>query len=174
MHLQNISCSAFHRHATTYLEPAVIHKWHQYQEAEFEFLSQRKVKIGGDIRADSPGKLPFLYSNTYSVMTDRVVTRKLHFDESGEQQHHWHSLVQVSGFTWTKIKLSMSHNAQLISVSFSFTLIDKYQSTITENTHKKLDFHQLLDYEIQLVFPLCFVYRAMRLEGATTWRQRDS
>ncbi|KAK0156613.1 hypothetical protein N1851_000044 [Merluccius polli] len=72
MHLQNISYSAFRRHANTYLEPAVIHKWHQYQEAEFEFLSQRKVKIGGDIRADPPGKLPFLYSNTYSVMTDRV------------------------------------------------------------------------------------------------------
>ncbi|XP_041958231.1 uncharacterized protein LOC121716101 [Alosa sapidissima] len=55
MHLQNISYSAFRRHASSYLETAVIHQWHQYQEAEFEFLSQRKVKIGGDMRADSPG-----------------------------------------------------------------------------------------------------------------------
>ncbi|KAK0145629.1 hypothetical protein N1851_015461 [Merluccius polli] len=55
MHLQNISYSAFRRHASTYLETAVIHKWHQDQEAEFQLLSQRKVKIGGDMREDSPG-----------------------------------------------------------------------------------------------------------------------
>ncbi|XP_041960716.1 uncharacterized protein LOC121719306 [Alosa sapidissima] len=34
MHLQNISYSAFRRHASSYLETAVIHQWHQYQEAE--------------------------------------------------------------------------------------------------------------------------------------------
>ncbi|KAL2096063.1 hypothetical protein ACEWY4_008211 [Coilia grayii] len=55
MHLQNISYSAFRRHAKTYIEPAVIHKWHEFQDAELEVLSQWKVKIGGDMRADSPG-----------------------------------------------------------------------------------------------------------------------
>lgn len=77
MNLQSISYSVFRRHANTYLEPAVIHKWQQYQDEELQVLSQRKVKIGGDMRADSPGKLPFLYSNIYSVMTDRVVTQKI-------------------------------------------------------------------------------------------------
>ncbi|XP_030222827.1 uncharacterized protein LOC115551293 [Gadus morhua] len=55
MHLKSIGYTTFRRHARTYLEPAVIHKWHQFQEEELQFLSQRKVKIGGDMRADSPG-----------------------------------------------------------------------------------------------------------------------
>ncbi|KAG9266257.1 hypothetical protein AMEX_G20781 [Astyanax mexicanus] len=66
MHLRNISYTAFRRHANSYLEPAVVHKWRQYQETELQFLSQRKVKIGGDMRADSPGHSAKY--GTYSVM----------------------------------------------------------------------------------------------------------
>nr|XP_055024872.1 uncharacterized protein LOC129414783 isoform X2 [Misgurnus anguillicaudatus] len=55
MHLKSIGHSTFRRHARSYLEPAVIHKWHAFQESEFEHLRQRPVKIGGDMRADSPG-----------------------------------------------------------------------------------------------------------------------
>ena len=62
MHLKSIGYTTFRRNAQTYLEPAVIQKWHQLQEEELQFLSQRKVKIGGDMRADSPGKLPQLIS----------------------------------------------------------------------------------------------------------------
>lgn len=71
MHLQNISYSAFRRQASNYLEPAVIHKWHQYQDAELQFLSQRKVKIGGDMQADSLGKLP-VYVLQYFFSHDRL------------------------------------------------------------------------------------------------------
>ncbi|XP_049324303.1 uncharacterized protein LOC111195039 isoform X2 [Astyanax mexicanus] len=66
MHLRNISYTAFRRHANSYLEPAVVYKWRQYQETELQFLSQRKVKIGGDMRADSPGHSAKY--GTYSVM----------------------------------------------------------------------------------------------------------
>nr|XP_054597846.1 uncharacterized protein LOC107391876 isoform X2 [Nothobranchius furzeri] len=55
MHLQNISYTTFRNHANSYLQPAVIHTWQQYQEEELRILSQKRVKVGGDMRADSPG-----------------------------------------------------------------------------------------------------------------------
>ena len=59
MHLKSIGHSTFRRHARGYLEPAVIHKWRAFQESEFQYLSQSPVKIGGDMRADSPGKVAY-------------------------------------------------------------------------------------------------------------------
>uniref|UniRef100_A0A1A7YS46 Zgc:123060 n=1 Tax=Iconisemion striatum TaxID=60296 RepID=A0A1A7YS46_9TELE len=55
MHLQSMSYKAFQKLSDSYLQPAVIHQWQQYQEEELQILSQKTVKIGGDMRADSPG-----------------------------------------------------------------------------------------------------------------------
>ncbi|XP_063048719.1 uncharacterized protein LOC134445189 isoform X3 [Engraulis encrasicolus] len=55
LNLRSIGYTTFRRHARTYLEPAIIHKWHQFQEEQWKDLSQHKVKLGGDMRADSPG-----------------------------------------------------------------------------------------------------------------------
>ncbi|XP_063055957.1 uncharacterized protein LOC134449779 [Engraulis encrasicolus] len=66
MRLRNISYSSFRRHATRYIEPAVIHKWHQYQDGELESLRHQKLKLGGDMRADSPGHCAKY--GTYSLM----------------------------------------------------------------------------------------------------------
>ncbi|XP_063066590.1 uncharacterized protein LOC134458292 [Engraulis encrasicolus] len=66
MRLQNISYSAFRRHANRFLEPAVIHSWHQLQDTEVESVRHKKVKLGGDMRADSPGHCAKY--GTYSLM----------------------------------------------------------------------------------------------------------
>uniref|UniRef100_A0A1A8G7P5 Zgc:123060 n=1 Tax=Nothobranchius korthausae TaxID=1143690 RepID=A0A1A8G7P5_9TELE len=55
MHLQNMSYKAFQKLSNSYLQPAVIHKWQQYQEEQLRILSQKRVKVGGDMRADSAG-----------------------------------------------------------------------------------------------------------------------
>ena len=45
--------SAFHQHARSVIEPAVIHYWKTLQDV---MLSQEiKVIIGGNMRANSPG-----------------------------------------------------------------------------------------------------------------------
>uniref|UniRef100_A0A8C2KDZ0 Si:ch211-108c17.2 n=1 Tax=Cyprinus carpio TaxID=7962 RepID=A0A8C2KDZ0_CYPCA len=56
MNLKMHTYDAFRRHAKTYLEPAIIHKWNEDQNLQLHYLSQNKNAIlGGDMRADSPG-----------------------------------------------------------------------------------------------------------------------
>ncbi|XP_052434176.1 uncharacterized protein LOC127974730 isoform X1 [Carassius gibelio] len=56
MYLKTHTYDAFRRHARTYLEPAIIHKWNEDQNLQLHNLSQSKnLILGGGMRADSPG-----------------------------------------------------------------------------------------------------------------------
>ncbi|XP_073695165.1 uncharacterized protein [Garra rufa] len=56
MYLKMHTYDAFRRHARTYLEPAIIHKWNEDQNMQLHDLSKNKnVILGGDMRADLPG-----------------------------------------------------------------------------------------------------------------------
>ncbi|XP_034070943.1 uncharacterized protein LOC117545323 isoform X2 [Gymnodraco acuticeps] len=57
MQLEIIGYGTFRRHAKSYLEPAIIHKWNTDQQQNFDNLQQQggKVAVAGDMRADSPG-----------------------------------------------------------------------------------------------------------------------
>ncbi|XP_067268180.1 uncharacterized protein [Chanodichthys erythropterus] len=56
MYLKTHTYDAFRRHARTYLEPAIIHKWKEEQSLQLHYLSQNNnVILGGDMRADSSG-----------------------------------------------------------------------------------------------------------------------
>lgn len=69
MQLQCFHHDTFRRHARNYLEPVILHKWKVDQQQIFNQLRQRgKIKVGGDMWADSPGygsyTLTHLESNT--------------------------------------------------------------------------------------------------------------
>ncbi|XP_055062144.2 uncharacterized protein [Misgurnus anguillicaudatus] len=56
MYLKTHTYDAFRRHANTYLQPAIIHKWNEEQNLKLQYLTQHdSVILGGDMRADSPG-----------------------------------------------------------------------------------------------------------------------
>ncbi|XP_034084828.1 uncharacterized protein LOC117554483 isoform X3 [Gymnodraco acuticeps] len=54
MQLEIIGYGTFRRHAKSYLEPAIIHKWNTDQQQNFDNLQQQGGKVAGDMRADSP------------------------------------------------------------------------------------------------------------------------
>ncbi|XP_028456556.1 uncharacterized protein LOC114570424 isoform X2 [Perca flavescens] len=55
MQLRTHTYDAFRRHARTYLEPAIIHSWTEWQTQKLQMLSvANSVILGGDMRADSP------------------------------------------------------------------------------------------------------------------------
>ncbi|XP_012732234.2 uncharacterized protein LOC105936117 [Fundulus heteroclitus] len=54
MHLQTLLYDAFRRHARTYVEPAIVHKWKTSQDGMLQRLSMENAIVGG-MRADSPG-----------------------------------------------------------------------------------------------------------------------
>lgn len=57
MHVKTITHRTFRKHASVYLEPAIISTWKKEQEEMLQQLSQGdKVIVGGDMRADPPGK----------------------------------------------------------------------------------------------------------------------
>lgn len=57
MHLKMFTYRTFRRHASMYLEPLIIYKWKKEQVDLVKDLCEAdKVIIGGDMRADSPGK----------------------------------------------------------------------------------------------------------------------
>lgn len=57
MQLQIFRYDTFRRYARMFLEPAIIHKWNMDQQNLFQQIHQGgKVAVGGDMRADSPGK----------------------------------------------------------------------------------------------------------------------
>ncbi|XP_026128189.1 uncharacterized protein LOC113108962 isoform X2 [Carassius auratus] len=65
MKLQLFRYKTFRRHARAFIEPAVIHHWKVTQDVNLQRLSQeKKVILGGDMRADSPG-----YSAKYGSYT---------------------------------------------------------------------------------------------------------
>ncbi|KAG1936444.1 hypothetical protein F2P79_018498 [Pimephales promelas] len=56
MHVKMITHTTFRKHASMYLEPAIIYTWKKEQEEVLRQLSRGdKVIAGGDMRADSPG-----------------------------------------------------------------------------------------------------------------------
>ncbi|XDV25389.1 hypothetical protein PO909_029312 [Leuciscus waleckii] len=56
MKLQLFRYDTFRRHARMWIEPAVLHKWRNWQDEMLQQLTQReKVIVGGDMRANSPG-----------------------------------------------------------------------------------------------------------------------
>ncbi|XP_063731390.1 uncharacterized protein LOC134859038 [Eleginops maclovinus] len=56
MQLQIFQYDTFRRHARSFLEPAIIHKWKLDQQNLLQQLHQRgQAVVGGDMRADSPG-----------------------------------------------------------------------------------------------------------------------
>ena len=56
MQLEVFEYNTFRRHARTYLEPAINHKWKKDQQALFEDVKDERIAVGGDMRADSPGE----------------------------------------------------------------------------------------------------------------------
>lgn len=58
MKLQLFRYDTFRRHVRMWIEPAILHKWRNWQDEMLQRLTQReKVIVGGDMRADSPGTL---------------------------------------------------------------------------------------------------------------------
>ncbi|XP_001921592.2 uncharacterized protein [Danio rerio] len=56
MKLHIFKYNSFRRHARLCIEPAIVHKWRNWQSEMLEQLSRREnVIVGGDMRADSPG-----------------------------------------------------------------------------------------------------------------------
>lgn len=57
LNCSSISRKTFFRHQTYYLQPAISHVWNQQQNALLEEMKAQKKKlaVGGDGRADSPG-----------------------------------------------------------------------------------------------------------------------
>ncbi|XP_039675650.1 uncharacterized protein LOC120570981 isoform X8 [Perca fluviatilis] len=56
MNLQIFQYDTFRRHARSFLEPAIIHKWKTDQQHLFQKLQHGgKIGVSGDMRADSPG-----------------------------------------------------------------------------------------------------------------------
>ncbi|XP_049428542.1 uncharacterized protein LOC125886398 [Epinephelus fuscoguttatus] len=85
MQFQIFPYDTYRRHARSFLEPAIVHKWKTDQQNLFQQLQQKgKVAVGGDLQADSPGHsakygsytLTHLESNTIMdlqlVMSDEV------------------------------------------------------------------------------------------------------
>ena len=57
INLQLFTYDTFRRHARSYLEPAINHKWKKDQKTMLEDLQRKgKIALSGDMRADSPGK----------------------------------------------------------------------------------------------------------------------
>ncbi|XP_063048714.1 uncharacterized protein LOC134445189 isoform X2 [Engraulis encrasicolus] len=95
LNLRSIGYTTFRRHARTYLEPAIIHKWHQFQEEQWKDLSQHKVKLGGDMRADSPGHSAKYGSYSLMNLSKRVLTdvQKLSSDYQTSTLEAFHSVL---------------------------------------------------------------------------------
>ncbi|XP_061566080.1 uncharacterized protein LOC133420407 isoform X1 [Cololabis saira] len=56
MHLKLFKYDTFRRHARSFLEPAIVHKWKAEQDDVLLQLSQEQsVVVGGDMKAGSPG-----------------------------------------------------------------------------------------------------------------------
>ncbi|XP_063073829.1 uncharacterized protein LOC134464290, partial [Engraulis encrasicolus] len=55
LHLQTFQYDTFRRHARFYIEPAIITKWKESQDAMMLRLREGRAIVGGDMRADSPG-----------------------------------------------------------------------------------------------------------------------
>ncbi|KAL0970663.1 hypothetical protein UPYG_G00245360 [Umbra pygmaea] len=56
MRLQIVLYDTFCRHARAFVEPVVVHAWNNSQEVILQQLSQdKKLILGGDMRANSPG-----------------------------------------------------------------------------------------------------------------------
>lgn len=58
MKLQLFRYDTFRHHSRMCIEPAIVHKWRNWQGEMLQQISQReKVIVGGGMRADSPGTL---------------------------------------------------------------------------------------------------------------------
>jgi len=58
MKLHLFKYDTFRRHAQMCIEPAIVHKWRNWQDGMLQLLAQReKVIVAGDMRADSTGTL---------------------------------------------------------------------------------------------------------------------
>ncbi|XP_063049229.1 uncharacterized protein LOC134443296 [Engraulis encrasicolus] len=55
LHLQMFEYDTFRRHARSYIEPAIVTKWKETQDAMMLRLREGRAIVGGDMRADSPG-----------------------------------------------------------------------------------------------------------------------
>lgn len=62
MQVNTIHYNAFRKHANMYLEPLVIWKWKREQELMFKRRHSKKIILGGDMRADSPGQKPLHFT----------------------------------------------------------------------------------------------------------------
>ncbi len=68
MYLKTHAYDAFRRHARTYLEPAIIHKWNEDQNLQLHYLSQNKnVILCGNMRADWPGAHYYFNLSCYLI-----------------------------------------------------------------------------------------------------------
>ncbi|XP_015259484.1 PREDICTED: uncharacterized protein LOC107104080 [Cyprinodon variegatus] len=77
MQLRTHSYDAFRRHARTYLEPAIIHSWNEWQSTKLRTLSQEN-SVTLDMRADSPGHSAKYGSYTMmDVKTNEIVDIQL-------------------------------------------------------------------------------------------------
>ncbi|KAL1004808.1 hypothetical protein UPYG_G00050880 [Umbra pygmaea] len=79
MQLRTHNYDSFRRHARTYLEPAIIHSWTEWQTTKLQMLSEaNSVILRGDMRADSPGHSAKYGSYTMmDVQTDEIAVIQL-------------------------------------------------------------------------------------------------
>ncbi|XP_056467733.1 uncharacterized protein LOC130406660 [Gadus chalcogrammus] len=74
MHLQIFLYDTFRRHARMFIEPAMVHKWNHSQNVMLQQLSEeRKVILGGDMRADSPGHCAKFGSYTMMDLNTKTI-----------------------------------------------------------------------------------------------------
>ncbi|XP_039644212.1 uncharacterized protein LOC120551100 [Perca fluviatilis] len=91
MRLQIFLYDTFRRHARMFMEPAIVHTWRESQEVMLQQLSQDKVILGGDMRADSPGT-PAFY-NLEKELTKKTVLKDIaklspHYQTSSLEAFH--------------------------------------------------------------------------------------
>ncbi|XP_065146034.1 uncharacterized protein [Paramisgurnus dabryanus] len=74
MRVRSITHRTFRKHASMYLEPAIIYTWKKEQEEVLQELSQGdKVIVGGDMRADSPGHSAKYGSYTVMDLKNNII-----------------------------------------------------------------------------------------------------
>uniref|UniRef100_A0A3Q2QJ07 Uncharacterized LOC105936117 n=1 Tax=Fundulus heteroclitus TaxID=8078 RepID=A0A3Q2QJ07_FUNHE len=110
MRLQTLIYDAFRRHARTYVEPAIVHKWKTSQDGMLQRLSRENVIVGG-MRADSPGSLI-----THTLICDQYVSKKVYY----KSVVIGHS-ARFGSYTMMDLKTNTVIDIQLVQVSRSYS-----------------------------------------------------
>ncbi|XP_057206770.1 uncharacterized protein LOC130564597 [Triplophysa rosa] len=110
MHVKSITHRTFRKHASMYLEPAVIYTWKKEQEELLQQLSLGdKVIVGGDMRADSPGHSAKYGSYTIMDLKSNIIL-DIQLVQSNEVAGNYH--VEKEGLK-RSLKFLEAHGVRL-------------------------------------------------------------